>query len=180
MRRHYETTHSRSALVLVLITASATPVTAQQANQNINVLPVITQQDEFDDEWFKLGDGFLQRQVEPTIAVSTRNPDHLLAFFNDYRAVDIPDDEGLGEQAADDGPRAHHLRPDDGRPPAGARTAGRPARRRWRPPKPGSAAAAPTTAASRGAGSSCPAHPSTSPPPRPPRRSSGSKRPPTR
>ena len=29
--------------------------------------------------------------------MSTRNPDHLLAFFNDYRAVDIPDDTGLGE-----------------------------------------------------------------------------------
>jgi VCBS repeat-containing protein len=71
---------------------------AQQANQNINVLPVIPQQDASDDEWFKLGDGFLQRQVEPTIAVSTRNPEHLLAFFNDYRAVDIPNDGGLGEQ----------------------------------------------------------------------------------
>jgi hypothetical protein len=77
---------------------ASAPASAQQANQNINVLPVILQQDELDEEWFKLGDGFLQRQVEPTIAVSTRNPDHLLAFFNDYRAVDIPDDEGLGEQ----------------------------------------------------------------------------------
>jgi VCBS repeat-containing protein len=84
--------------VLSLIVVAATPTSAQQANQNINVLPVILQQDEFDEEWFKLGDGFLQRQVEPTIAVSTRNPDHLLAFFNDYRAVDIPDDEGLGEE----------------------------------------------------------------------------------
>ncbi len=44
------------------------------------------------------GDGYLQRQVEPTIAVSTRNPDHLLAFFVDYRAVDIADDIGLGEE----------------------------------------------------------------------------------
>ncbi len=35
------------------------------------------------------GDGYLQRQVEPTIAASTLNPDHLLAFFNDYRAVDM-------------------------------------------------------------------------------------------
>jgi hypothetical protein len=75
-----------------------TPLSAQQANQNIPVLPVIPQQGQLDDEWYKLGDGYLQRQVEPTIAVSTRNPDHLLSFFNDYRAVDIPNDEGLGEE----------------------------------------------------------------------------------
>ena len=88
-------------LILTIITGIAlaglsAPATAQQANQNINVLPVIQQEDASDNEWFKLGDGFLQRQVEPTIAVSTRNPDHLLAFFNDYRAVDVPDDEGEG------------------------------------------------------------------------------------
>jgi len=87
-----------SFIALTTAMAITTPALAQQANQNINVLPVVPQQDEFDDEWFKLGDGFLQRQVEPTIAVSTRNPDHLLAFFNDYRAVDIPDDGGLGEE----------------------------------------------------------------------------------
>ena len=73
-----------------------TPLSAQQANQNIPVLPVIQELD--DALWYLKGDGFLQRQVEPTIAVSTRNPDHLLSFFNDYRAVDIPNDEGLGEE----------------------------------------------------------------------------------
>src|SRR5436190_23279948 len=36
------------------------------------------------------GDPFLQRQNEPSIAVSTRNPQHLLAGGNDYRTVDIP------------------------------------------------------------------------------------------
>ncbi len=84
--------------ILTITGALAAPISAQQANQNINVLPVIPQQDALDDDWFKLGDGYLQRQVEPTIAVSTRNPDHLLAFFIDYRAVDIPDDKGLGEE----------------------------------------------------------------------------------
>ena len=36
------------------------------------------------------GDPYLQRQNEPSIAVSTRNPLHLLAAANDYRTVDMP------------------------------------------------------------------------------------------
>jgi hypothetical protein len=40
------------------------------------------------------GDPWLQRQNEPSIAVSTRNPLHLLAGANDYRTVDIPASEG--------------------------------------------------------------------------------------
>ena len=36
------------------------------------------------------GDPFLQRQNEPSIAASTRNPLHLLAGANDYRTVDMP------------------------------------------------------------------------------------------
>lgn len=36
------------------------------------------------------GDPYLQRQNEPSLAVSTRNPQHLLAASNDYRTVDIP------------------------------------------------------------------------------------------
>src|SRR5437879_9265433 len=35
------------------------------------------------------GDPFLQRQNEPSIAVSTRNPAHILAAANDYRTVDL-------------------------------------------------------------------------------------------
>jgi len=74
-----------------------TPVTAQQAGVNIPVLPVVTPS-EAPEDWWTLGDGFLQRQVEPTIAASTLNPDHLLAFFNDYRAIDAAEgDVGLGE-----------------------------------------------------------------------------------
>src|SRR5260370_40730356 len=36
------------------------------------------------------GDPFLQRQNEPSIAVSTRNTLHLRAGANDYRGVDLP------------------------------------------------------------------------------------------
>ncbi len=36
------------------------------------------------------GDPFLQRQNEPSMAVSTRNSLHLLGGANDYRTVDIP------------------------------------------------------------------------------------------
>jgi hypothetical protein len=36
-----------------------------------------------------IGDPFLQRQNEPSIAISSRNPCHLLAGANDYRAVDL-------------------------------------------------------------------------------------------
>jgi N-acetylneuraminic acid mutarotase len=39
------------------------------------------------------GDPWLQRQNEPSIAVSTRNPLHLLAGANDYRTIDMPDPE---------------------------------------------------------------------------------------
>src|SRR5512142_2660920 len=36
------------------------------------------------------GDPFLRQQNEPSFAISTRNPLHLLAGANDYRSVDIP------------------------------------------------------------------------------------------
>jgi hypothetical protein len=49
---------------------------------------------------FPGGDPFLQKQNEPSIAVSTRNPCHLLAGANDYRAVNLPglpEDREIGD-----------------------------------------------------------------------------------
>lgn len=82
---------------LIALLTIVTPALAQQAGTNVNVLPVVPASSG-DPDWYLKGDGYLQRQVEPTIAASTVNPDHLLAFFNDYRAVDTPTgDIGLGE-----------------------------------------------------------------------------------
>ncbi len=89
--------------VLMVLILAPPPAIAQQAGENINVLPVVLPEDANGDpvaDWFLKGDGFLQRQLEPTIAASTLNPDHLIAFFVDYRAVDISDDIGLGETEA--------------------------------------------------------------------------------
>ena len=83
----------------------AIDASAQQAGTNVNVLPVLTDQNgnvitpAMDPDAHLKGDYYLQRQVEPSIAVSTRNPSHVVAFFNDYRAVDIPLDSGLGQTA---------------------------------------------------------------------------------
>jgi hypothetical protein len=42
-----------------------------------------------------IGDPFLQRQNEPSLALSSRNPCHILAGANDYRLVDL--EEAVGE-----------------------------------------------------------------------------------
>jgi len=43
------------------------------------------------------GDVLLQRQNEPVAAASTRNPNHIFVAANDYRTVDLPNDQGIGD-----------------------------------------------------------------------------------
>jgi VCBS repeat-containing protein len=102
----WRTVRLTAGLVVAGILASgmfAAHPAAQQAQQNVNVLPIVLPSDPTSQSSIDIaawtGDLYLQRQVEPTVAVSTRNPEHVLAFFNDYRAVDINNDIGVGEQS---------------------------------------------------------------------------------
>jgi hypothetical protein len=70
----------RLVFSIVLMLCSAR-VFCQVAGQNINMVS--------GTNW-PAGDPYLQRQNEPSIAVSSRNPEHLLGGANDYRTVDIP------------------------------------------------------------------------------------------
>lgn len=96
MRRFAPLVPRRTALVrLVLGTALAvglaiSTIQAQIPGRNINMVSGSTWPD---------GDPFRQRQNEPSIASSTRNPLHLLAGANDYRTVDLP---GLGNDEVGD------------------------------------------------------------------------------
>src|SRR5215813_8135553 len=67
-----------AALCFAMIQASAQSVSA---GANVNMVS--------GTDW-TTGDPFLQRQNEPSVAVSTRNSMHILAGANDYRTVDLP------------------------------------------------------------------------------------------
>jgi hypothetical protein len=72
---------------LILLTAAGAlvaapgPARAQIPGENVNMVS--------GTKW-PGGDPFLQRQNEPSIAVSSWNAQHLVAGANDYRTVDIP------------------------------------------------------------------------------------------
>ncbi len=82
-----------SAALSAVVAASVfwPALSAQSVGRNVNMVSGVTWPD---------GDPFLQRQNEPSLAASTRNPQHLLAGSNDYRSVDLPglpDSEETGD-----------------------------------------------------------------------------------
>ena len=90
-RRWFPETQRFAAAAALALTLGSAGVLAQNPGRNVNIVSGVTLPD---------GDPYLQRQNEPSVAASTRNPLHLLAGANDYRTVDIP---GLpnGEETGD-------------------------------------------------------------------------------
>src|SRR5215471_5671960 len=78
----------RPAVALLWCVFSSVLAFAQVSGQSINMVS--------GTDW-TTGDPFLERQNEPSIAVSTRNNLHLLAGDNDYRSVDLPGLLGIEE-----------------------------------------------------------------------------------
>ena len=75
-----------NALVVSLAVAASfhVLVSGQGITQNVNV--ITGSSDQF------IGDEFRQRQVEPSLAISSINPAHMMAAYVDYRTVDFDDD----------------------------------------------------------------------------------------
>jgi hypothetical protein len=83
-RRSWRPSVSPWLAVLLLGVAATRPLAQQQQivpGSNVNMLSGTT---------FPDGDPYLQRQNEPSSAVSTRNPSRILGGSNDYRTVDLP------------------------------------------------------------------------------------------
>ncbi len=78
-----------ASLTIYAVGFAAPVVRGQSAGPNVNMVS--------GTGWTN-GDPFLQRQNEPSIAVSTRNTLHLVAGANDYRGVDLPGLLGITER----------------------------------------------------------------------------------
>jgi hypothetical protein len=68
-------------LPLLAVSFLLSAAQAQQVGTNVNMVT--------GTQW-PGGDPFLQRQNEPSMAISSRNPLHMVAGDNDYRSVDLP------------------------------------------------------------------------------------------
>ena len=82
----------RGVTRLLLVWAFIMPLQAQVPGPNVNMVS--------GTQW-PGGDPFLQRQNEPSMAISSRNPLHMLAGANDYRTVDLPGVSGAAEPTGD-------------------------------------------------------------------------------
>ncbi len=80
---------STIAAFALFLSSARVMAQAPVAGKNINMVS--------GTDWTN-GDPFLQRQNEPSMAVSTRNSLHLLAGANDYRTVDLAGLLGVPEQ----------------------------------------------------------------------------------
>jgi len=84
-------TRTLLALFLAVVFAGALHVILDaqgQVGQNINI--VSGSDDQF------IGDMFRQRQNEGVLGISSVNPSHMMAAYNDYRTVDFAFDQGVG------------------------------------------------------------------------------------
>src|SRR5215471_1564092 len=81
---------------VIACAAVSSVVMAQGVGANVNMVACTPGPNNQPCPWPK-GDPFLERQNEPSIAVSSRNAAHLVGGANDYRTVDIPGLLGINE-----------------------------------------------------------------------------------
>src|SRR5262249_15117771 len=79
-----------STLLVAAVAATTHIILSAQSTVGNNVNVITGVSDQF------IGDMFRQRQNEPVIGISSINPNHMMAAYNDYRTVDFAADQGVG------------------------------------------------------------------------------------
>jgi hypothetical protein len=82
--------HVISVLLAAAVAATTHIILNAQSTVGNNVNVITGVSDQF------IGDMFRQRQNEPVIGISSLNPNHMMAAYNDYRTVDFAADQGVG------------------------------------------------------------------------------------